>query len=140
MRVRPPLFIVMLTLWFALLQAMAPLLHAHLNGENAMDDGPHMHMVELSLQQEESGNTQHPFHWNIHAKKSAGMTFGLAPAITEQSWELPPVMPMLMIWLLPAILCLQALCSQQRILLPWPRWRRPSPVLHFSSPRAPPRS
>lgn len=76
----------MLTLWFALLQTVAPLMHAHAAGDNPTDDGPHMHMVELPGVQEASAEDKPPFHWHVHASKSHGQIISLSQAISEKDW------------------------------------------------------
>lgn len=142
MRLRPSLLLAVLTLWFALLQSIAPLLHTHLNGENALDDGPHMHMAELHLQQEEARDSHHAFHWHIHANQSPGMTLGLTPALTEQGWQLPDSQPVWLIWImLPLTVWLLVAAIHRTDQQRWPhlQFRRPHSVyFNPAAPRAPP--
>ncbi len=79
-------WIALLTLWFALLQTVAPLMHAHAAGDNPADDGPHMHMMEVPAFQEAPSERKHPFHWHVHASKSHGQIIGLSQAISEKDW------------------------------------------------------
>lgn len=143
MRLRSSFLIAVLTLWFALLQSMAPLLHAHLNGDSALDDGPHLHMAELTLSQEDASESDHAFHWHIHTNKSPGMILGLTPALTEQGWQLPDSPPLWLICLSLPSLLVAMLCLTSTLLLrrgAWlsPPFRRHTVFLTPASPRAPP--
>ncbi|HEY0906357.1 MAG TPA: hypothetical protein VGE17_04090 [Methylophilus sp.] len=76
----------LLTLWFALLQTVAPLMHAHAVAEDDADDGPHMHMVSLDVPESRDDDSTHVFHWHVHASKAESVVIGLAQAITEKNW------------------------------------------------------
>lgn len=76
-------WVLLLTLWFALLQTVAPLMHAHAAGDTAADDGPHMHMVDIPALHAQAEASKHPFHWHIHSNKSHGQIIGLGEAISE---------------------------------------------------------
>lgn len=136
-------WVLLLTLWFALLQTMAPLLHAHAAGDTAADDGPHMHMVDIPALHAEAAESKHPFHWHVHSEKSHGQIIGMGLAISETS----PLLSLLdafaslcLTVILPA-LCVLSLClvaAQQRYGRPQhPRATQPN-LLTRHSPRAPP--
>lgn len=79
-------WVLLLTLWFALLQTIAPLMHAHAAGDTAADDGPHMHMVDIpALHVDTAETSKHPFHWHVHSNKSHGQIIGLGQAISESN-------------------------------------------------------
>lgn len=139
MRLRSTHLIVLLTLWLALLQAVAPLLHAHANGDNPLDDGPHLHLSTLALQSEEV-RPDHPFHWHVHANKSSGTIIGLTPTITEETWQLsdPEWQLVLTVTLISALLIwLTAVAHQAKPRLE-PPWRRLPIYAQTAVPRAPP--
>lgn len=77
--------LVLLTLWFALMQGMAPLLHAHTAGNTAADDGPHMHMVDIPALHVSEQTELQRFHWHLHADKSLGQVVVLGLAIEQDS-------------------------------------------------------
>ncbi len=144
MRLRPSLLIALLTLCFALLQSMAPLLHAHLNGESDVDDGPHMHLSAIHLQKERQTEQVHAFHWHIHANTTPGLILGLTPALIEPERPLPQHHPILLCWLCLSICLMVAMAIAATCLLrlrgwqPPPNRRRSTFYLHLSAPRAPP--
>lgn len=78
-------WVLLLTLWFALLQTIAPLMHAHAAGDTAADDGPHMHMVDIPALHDQAEASKHPFHWHMHSDKSHGQIIGLGQAISESN-------------------------------------------------------
>lgn len=77
-------WIMLFTLWFALLQSVAPLMHAHAQGDSDMDDGPHMHLIDVPELQETAPEPKQSFHWHIHADHTHGQIIGIAPAIEEK--------------------------------------------------------
>jgi hypothetical protein len=136
-------WVLLLTLWFALLQTVAPLLHAHMAGDTAADDGPHMHMVDIPALHAEAAEAKHPFHWHVHSNKSHGQIIGLGQAISESNSLLSLIDAYAGMWLaalLPSLFLL-SLC-----LLPLRRQfgrQQNDPLRPFSSltphsPRAPP--
>ncbi len=105
-------WVLLLTLWFALLQTVAPLLHAHAAGDTAADDGPHMHMVDIPALHAEAAESKHPFHWHVHSEKSHGQIIGLGQAISESNTLLSLIDAYASLWLvalLPSFLLL-SLC------------------------------
>ena len=135
----------MLTLWFALLQTIAPLMHAHASGDTAADDGPHMHMVDIPALHAESTSSQHTFHWHMHADKSHGQIIGLSPGINEQSSLQALIDAGASLWaiaLLPALLLLLAPLPALRPRRPRQksRWLHGTLTYLSPSPRAPPRA
>lgn len=134
----------LLTLWFALLQTIAPLMHAHAAGDTAADDGPHMHMVDIpALHAEATETSKHPFHWHVHSNKSHGQIIGLGQAISESNTWLSLIDAYANLWLtalLPSFfllsLCLLPLFRQ------FERQKNDSahhhPPLIRHSPRGPP--
>lgn len=137
-------WVLLLTLWFALLQTIAPLMHAHAAGDTAADDGPHMHMVDIPvLHADAAETTKHPFHWHVHSNKSHGQIIGLGQAISESNTWLSLIDAYANLWLtalLPSFFLL-SLC-----LLPLFRQferqkndsTHQSPPLTRHSPRGPP--
>lgn len=116
-------WVLLLTLWFALLQTMAPLLHAHAAGDTAADDGPHMHMVDIPALHTEAAESKHPFHWHVHSDKSHGQIIGLGQAISESNTLLALIDAYASAWLtalVPALFLL-SLC----LLLPQRQFNRP---------------
>lgn len=105
-------WVLLLTLWFAVLQAIAPLLHAHAAGDTAADDGPHMHMMDIPALHAESTAAKHPFHWHMHSDKSHGQISSLGQAISETNTLLSLIDAYAHLWLtalLPALFLL-SLC------------------------------
>lgn len=92
-------WVLLLTLWFALLQTVAPLLHAHAAGDTAADDGPHMHIVDIPALHAESTESKHPFHWHVHSNKSHGQIIGLSQAISESNTLLSLIDAYASVWL-----------------------------------------
>jgi hypothetical protein len=138
-------WVLLLTLWFALLQTIAPLLHAHAAGDTAADDGPHMHMADIPALHAEAQDAKHPFHWHMHSDKSHGQIIGLGQAISESNTLLSLIDAYASLWLtalLPA-LCLLSLCllvprqQYQRQQVDWSRLQSP---LTRHSPRGPPQA
>lgn len=136
-------WVLLLTLWFALLQTIAPLLHAHAAGDTAADDGPHMHMVDIPALHAEAQDAKHPFHWHMHSSKSHGQIIGLGQAISESNTLLSLIDAYASLWLaalLPALFLL-SLCllvprhQYQRQQVDWSRLQSP---LTRHSPRDPP--
>ena len=137
-------WVLLLTLWFALLQTIAPLMHAHAAGDTAADDGPHMHMVDIpALHAEAAETSKHPFHWHVHSNKSHGQIIGLGQAISESNTWLSLIDAYANLWLtalLPSFfllsLCLLPLFRQ------FERHKNDSahhhPPLLRHSPRGPP--
>lgn len=132
----------LLTLWFALLQTIAPLLHAHAAGDTAADDGPHMHMVDIPALHTETEASRHPFHWHMHSSKSHGQIIELGQAISESNTLLSLIdaHANFFVAILPGLLLL-SLC----LLLPRRQCQRPQndhPQHAFPltrhSPRGPP--
>lgn len=136
-------WVLLLTLWFALLQTVAPLLHAHMAGDTAADDGPHMHMVDIPALYTEAAEAKHPFHWHVHSNKSHGQIIGLGQAISESNTLLSLIDAYASIWLTTLVptLFLLSLC----LLLPRRQFERlqhdsaqyRSPLTRHS-PRGPP--
>jgi len=136
-------WVLLLTLWFALLQTIAPLMHAHAAGDTAADDGPHMHMVDIPALHAESAEAQHPFHWHMHSDKSHGQIIGLGQAISESNTLLSLIDAFANMWLaaLVPVLFVLSMC----LLLPRRQFARqqhdsalhPSPLTRHT-PRAPP--
>lgn len=136
-------WVLLLTLWFALLQTVAPLLHAHMAGDTAADDGPHMHMVDIPALYTEAAEAKHPFHWHVHSNKSHGQIIGLGQAISESNTLLSLIDAYASIWLTALVptLFLLSLC----LLLPRRQFERLQhdsaqyrPPLTRHSPRGPP--
>lgn len=136
-------WVLLLTLWFALLQTIAPLLHAHASGDTAVDDGPHMHMVDIPALHSEATDAKHPFHWHMHSDKSHGQIIGLGQAINESNTLASLIDAYANLWLvalLPALgllsLCLLKPSNHyQRQQVNWSQFKSP---LTRHSPRAPP--
>jgi hypothetical protein len=133
----------LLTLWFALLQTIAPLMHAHAAGDTAADDGPHMHMVDIPALHDQAEASKHPFHWHMHSDKSHGQIIGLGQAISESNTLLSLIDAFANMWLaaLVPVLFVLSMC----LLLPRRQFaRQPNHnALHQSpltrhNPRAPP--
>lgn len=136
-------WVLLLTLWFALLQTIAPLMHAHAAGDTAADDGPHMHMVDIPALHDQAEASKHPFHWHMHSDKSHGQIIGLSQAISESNSLLSLIDALASLWLpalIPALLFLSLVLA-----LPRRQFERqqhdsalhPSPLSRHS-PRAPP--
>jgi len=136
-------WVLLLTLWFALLQTIAPLMHAHAAGDTAADDGPHMHMVDIPALHTETAESQHPFHWHMHSDKSHGQIIGMGQAISESNTLLSLIDAFANMWLaaLVPVLFVLSMC----LLLPRRQFARqpnrnalhPSPLTRHN-PRAPP--
>ncbi|MDT7849192.1 hypothetical protein Q9292_06180 [Methylophilus sp. VKM B-3414] len=137
-------WVLLLTLWFALLQTVAPLMHAHAAGDTAADDGPHMHMVDIPALHTQAEASKHPFHWHVHSNKSHGQIIGLGQAISESNPLSSLIDAYASFWLpaaiLPALLLLAI--ALQRSEKPFERHRQeraPSSLtLACHAPRAPP--
>lgn len=135
----------LLVLWFALMQGMAPLLHAHTAGNTAADDGPHMHMVDIPALHLAPEASSLPFHWHMHADRSLGQVVVLGVAIEEKQplWSLLSALNALWTALcLPVVFML--LVNVQAIRLRADRRSPPGrygfiPAL-LHAPRAPPRA
>lgn len=136
-------WVLLLTLWFALLQTIAPLMHAHAAGDTAADDGPHMHMVDIPALHDQAEASKHPFHWHMHSDKSHGQIIGLGQAISESNTLLSLIDALASLWLpalIPALLLLSLVLA-----LPPRQFERqqhdsvlhPSPLSRHN-PRAPP--
>lgn len=136
-------WVLLLTLWFALMQTIAPLLHAHAAGDTAADDGPHMHMMDIPALHAEAVQTKHPFHWHVHSDKSHGQIIGMGQAITESNTLLSLMDADAGVWLAALLPCLLLLCT---VLLgnkrAYQRQQNDRPCLHSPltrhSPRGPP--
>lgn len=136
-------WVLLLTLWFALLQTIAPLLHAHAAGDTAADDGPHMHMVDIPALHTEAAESKHPFHWHMHSSKSHGQIIGLSQAISESNTLLSLIDAYASIWLtalVPTLLLLSLCLLLPRRQFEWQqhdssRYRSPLTRHH---PRGPP--
>ncbi len=136
-------WVLLLTLWFALLQTIAPLMHAHAAGDTAADDGPHMHMVDIPALHDQAEASKHPFHWHMHSDKSHGQIIGLGQAISESNTLLSLIDAFASLWLpalIPALLLLSLV-----LVLPRRQFERqqhdsalhPSPLTRHH-PRGPP--
>jgi hypothetical protein len=136
-------WVLLLTLWFALLQTIAPLMHAHAAGDTAADDGPHMHMVDIPALHTETAESQHPFHWHMHSDKSHGQIIGLGQAISESNTLLPLIDAFANMWLaaLVPVLFVLSMCllppRRQFARQPNNNALHPSPLTRHT-PRAPP--
>ncbi|WP_029147151.1 hypothetical protein [Methylophilus sp. 5] len=136
-------WVLLLTLWFALLQTIAPLLHAHAAGDTAADDGPHMHMVDIPALHTEAAESQHPFHWHMHSDKSHGQIISLGQAITENNTLLTLIdsyADLGFVAILPVLLLLSAclLAPRRQLQQQQHDKARHSSPLNRHSPRGPP--
>lgn len=137
-------WVLLLTLWFALLQTVAPLMHAHAAGDTAADDGPHMHMVDIPALHAHAEASKHPFHWHVHSNKSHGQIIGLGQAISESNPLSSLIDAYASFWLpaaiLPALLLLAiALQRSEKLFERHHQERAPSNLtLACHPPRAPP--
>ncbi|MFQ6334924.1 hypothetical protein [Methylophilus sp. 3sh_L] len=137
-------WMLLLTLWFALMQTVAPLMHAHAAGDTAADDGPHMHMVDIPALHAQAETAKHPFHWHIHSNKSHGQIIGLGQAISEGNTLSSLIDAYANFWLPAAILpgLLLLVLALQSTKLPFARHRNEHAHSSFTltrhSPRAPP--
>lgn len=136
-------WVLLLTLWFALLQTIAPLMHAHVAGDTAADDGPHMHMVDIPALHAEVEPAQHAFHWHMHSNKSHGQIIGLGQAISESNHGQTWIDACAHIWLdtlLPVwcLLVLSLLAPRLRLRRPHTYAPLPLAPLTRHAPRGPP--
>ena len=136
-------WVLLLTLWFALLQTIAPLMHAHAAGDTAADDGPHMHMVDIPALHDQAEASKHPFHWHMHSDKSHGQIIGLGQAISENNSLLTLIdtyAHLGLIAILPALLLLSLCLQLPRRQLQRQQSDRPAlnTLLTRHNPRGPP--
>ena len=120
----------LLVLWLALLQGIAPLLHAHLRGAaESVDFGIHVHADETGLS---DGDTQP----SLKTQHIMVQVIGVAIGVVPDNNALPVLVPALLFML--AILAPIAASAALQLSRSYYPWR--SHILIYSAPRAPPRS